>query len=85
MVRNWRKYGYQICNFRGKSERKYWYTDEMKKYILDRKTLAEWAPYSLSYRVLLIEQKYGVKIHKTSLGLFYRKHKVTCRKPQYTY
>ena len=28
---------------------------------------------------------YGVKIHYTTLSLFYRQHKVTCRKPQYTY
>jgi len=33
----------------------------------------------------LIEEKFGIKIHKTTLGLFYRQHKVTCRKPQYIY
>jgi hypothetical protein len=55
MVRNWRKYGHTICNFRGVRQIKYWYTDEMIKYLLDPETLRKWAPYSLSYRVLMIE------------------------------
>ena len=33
----------------------------------------------------MIEEKFGVKIHKTTLGTFYREHKVSCRKPQYIY
>ena len=36
-------------------------------------------------RVLKIEQMFGVRIHYTTLSLFYRQHRVTCRKPQYTY
>ena len=78
-------YGHEICNFRGKHERKVWYDEKIKKYLLDPKTLYEWASYSLSYRVLKIEQMFNVKIHYTTLSTFYRKHKVTCRKPQYTY
>jgi hypothetical protein len=35
IVRNWRRYGYQICNFKGTYERRYWYTDEIKEYLLD--------------------------------------------------
>ena len=33
----------------------------------------------------MIEQMYGLKINYTTLGSFYKKNKVTCRKPQYQY
>jgi hypothetical protein len=85
IVRNWRRHGHEVVSLRGKWERKLWYTADMKKYLLDPQTLSDWAAYSLPMRVLKIEQMFGVKIHYTTLSLFYRKHRVTCRKPQYTY
>ena len=57
----------------------------MKEYLLREQTLKEWAPFSLINRTLKIEYRFGVKIHYTTLSNFYRRKKVTCRKPQYQY
>ena len=60
-------------------------TEEMKRYLLSTQTLKEWAPFSLVNRTLKIEQMFGVKLHYTTLSNFYRRNKITCRKPQYQY
>jgi transposase len=60
-------------------------TEEMKEYLLSTQTLKEWAPFSLINRTLKIEKRFGVKIHYTTLSNFYRRNKVSCRKPQYQY
>ena len=57
----------------------------MKECLLSTQTLKEWAPFSLINRTLKIEKRFGVKIHYTTLSNFYRRNKVSCRKPQYQY
>ena len=60
-------------------------TEEMKQYLLSTQSLKDWAPFSLFNRTLKIEQQFGVKLHYTTLSTFYRRNKITCRKPQYQY
>ena len=35
IVRNWIKYGHEVVNYKGKYERKLWYTEDMKKFLLN--------------------------------------------------
>ena len=71
-----------VCR-RSDCGRRTYITEEMKQYLLSNETLKEWAPFSLTNRTLKIEQRFGVKLHYTTLSNFYRQNKVTCRKPQY--
>jgi transposase len=43
--------------------------------------LTQWAPYSLSLRVTMIEHKYGIKLSYSALRKFYRDNGITVRKP----
>jgi transposase len=86
IVRKWRLNGFQVgTNKPHHRTRARWQTPEVVNYLTKIKTLTEWAHLSLEQRVILIEQKFGVKISFQTLSTFYKKHKVTYIKPQYTY
>jgi len=85
IVRLWKEISYQVVCRRSECGRRTYITDEMKQYLLSTQTLKEWAPFSLTNRTLKIEQRFGLKLHYTTLSNFYRENKVTCRKPQYQY
>jgi transposase len=86
IVKHWRLNGYQIVNLKlGQRPRAKWQTPEIINYLTKPKTLVEWAHLSLHQRVILIEQKFGVKISITTLATVYKKNKVSYIKPQYVY
>ena len=85
IIRLWKENGHQVVCKRSDCGRRTYITQEMKQYLLSTQTLKEWAPFSLFNRTLKIEQKFGIKLHYTTLSNFYRRNKVTCRKPQYQY
>ena len=86
MCRRWIANGCQIINKRKLLTNKHTkLTPDITAFMVNPKTLSEWAPYSLKQRALLIEQKYGVKVSHESVANVYKKHKVTYCQPQYAY
>ena len=77
--------GYRIINRRlGQRPRAKWQTPEIISYLTNPKTLMEWAHLPLSARVVLLEEKFGVKKSIQTLSSLYKKHKIRFI-PQYTY
>lgn len=58
---------------------------EIVAHLTKQKTLIEWAHLSLHQRALKIYQLFGVKVTYQTVANFYKKHKITYKKPQYVY
>ena len=86
VCRRWVANGYQIINKNKLRTNKHTkITPDIAAFMVNPKTLSDWAPYSLQQRALLIEQKFGVKVHLSTLADVYKKHKVSYCQPQYAY
>ena len=85
IIRDWRRKGFVISNGKLGVCRRRKVTVELEQQLINPKMLTEMAPHSLESRVLLIEQRFGVKISAHHLWEVYRRNKVRFVKPQYSY
>lgn len=81
IVRIWRSKGFQITDGKVGHGHPHKLTPELEKQLINPKTLTEMAHHSLRSRVLLIEQRFGVKLSARYLCDIYHRNKVRFVKP----
>ena len=81
IIRDWRRKGLVISNGKLGVCRRRKVTVELEQQLINPKMLTEMAPHSFESRVLLIEQRFGVKISAHHLWEVYRRNKVRFVKP----
>ena len=76
VCRRWIANGYQIINMNklGTNKRTK-LTPEIVAFMINPKTLYDWASYSLRQRTIMIEQKYGITVHHSSIERVYKDQK----------
>lgn len=86
VCKRWISNGCQVvCKKFGPKKKPRWFTAEMESYLTKPQTLSEWAHLSLHQRLLLIEQKFNVRVTIQTLAVFYKERKITYIKPKYAY
>ena len=53
-----------------------WINDEITAFLIDKKTLQAWSPFSTATRVDMLRSLFGLSMTRNTLRLFYQHHNI---------